>query len=167
MEKIQIAKAPVFTSPNPMTFICTKKPDGTTNLATLAFWTYASTAPGKIVFSLNKGAYSLELLAATKEVVVAIPGADLAGALIGCGTSSGRDTNKVEKLGIPMQKVEGTAIEVPVSSRLAIHATVVETVDADDHILHICDVNNVFANESVEAVFAWNGYAELAPAQKK
>ena len=50
MEKISIAKAPVFTSPNPMTLICTQKPDGTTNLATLAFWTYASTAPGKSYF---------------------------------------------------------------------------------------------------------------------
>lgn len=167
MEKIKIADAPVFTSPNSMTLICTEKPDGTTNLATLAFWTYASTAPGKIVFSLNKGAYSLELLAANKEVVVAIPGADLAGVLIGCGTSSGRDTNKVEKLNIPMQEIEGTAINAPVSSRLVIHAAVVETVDADDHILHICDVKNVFANECVEAVFAWKGYAELAPAQKK
>lgn len=167
MEKISIAKAPVFTSPNPMTLICTQKPDGTTNLATLAFWTYAFTAPGKIVFSLNKGAYSLELLAASKEVVVAIPGADLCGAVIGCGTSSGRNTNKVEKFGIPMQKIEGTGIEAPASSRLVIHATVSETVDADDHVLHICNVNSVFADESIEAVFAWNGYAELAPAQKK
>lgn len=107
MKKIEIASAPVFTSPNPITLICTEKPDGTTNLATLAFWTYASTAPGKIVFSLNKGAYSLELLSDNKEVVVAVPGMELVNALIGCGTSSGRDVNKVEKFNIAMRKVEG------------------------------------------------------------
>ena len=56
MKEIKIAQAPVFTSPNPMTFICSKKADGKTNMATLAFWTYASTTPGKVVFSLNKGA---------------------------------------------------------------------------------------------------------------
>ena len=93
MKKIEIASAPVYTSPNPITLICTEKPDGTTNLATLAFWTYASTAPGKIVFSLNKGAYTLELLESNKEVVVAVPGMELVNALIGCGTSSGRDVN--------------------------------------------------------------------------
>mgnify|MGYP005763278107 FL=1 len=38
MNKIEITKAPVFTSPNPITLICTEKPDGSTNLATLPFW---------------------------------------------------------------------------------------------------------------------------------
>ena len=167
MEAINIAKAPAYTSPNPMTLICTRKSDGTTNLATLAFWTYASTNPGKIMFALNKGAYSLELLAKTKEVVLTVPGVDMVGALIGCGTSSGRDTNKVEKLGLAMKSVEGTDIQIPVSTRLAIHAAVVEAVDADDHVIHVCDVKNVCADDSVEAIFGWNGYAELAGAQKK
>ena len=99
MKEIKIAQAPVFTSPNPMTFICSKKADGKTNMATLAFWTYASTNPGKVVFSLNKGAYTLELLAKNKEVVIAVPGVSLTDALIACGTSSGRATDKVEKFG--------------------------------------------------------------------
>ena len=167
MKEIKITQAPVFTSPNPMTFVCSKKSDGKTNMATLAFWTYASTNPGKVVFSLNKGAYTLELLAKNKEVVITIPGISLAGTLIACGTSSGRATDKVEKFGIAMQKLDGTEIEVPKDTRLAIVADVYETVDTDDHILHICNVKNVYADESVEAVFGWNGYAELAAAQKK
>lgn len=167
MNLIKIAQAPVYTSPNPMTFICSKKADGKTNMATLSFWTYASTNPGKVVFSLNKGAYTLELLAKNNEVVIAVPGAELAGALIACGTSSGRDTDKVEKFNIAMQKLDGTEICVPELTRLAIVAKVNSTVDADDHILHICDVTTVYADDSVEAVFSWNGYAELAPAQKK
>ena len=167
MKEIKIAQAPVFTSPNPMTFICTKKQNGKTNMATIAFWTYASTNPGKVVFSLNKGAYTLELLAKNKEVVITIPGISLAGTLIACGTSSGRDTDKVKKFGIEMQKLDGTDIEVPKDARLAIVAEVCGTVDADDHVLHICNVKNVYADESIEAVFGWNGYAELSAAQKK
>ena len=146
MTQIKIAQAPVYTSPNPMTFICSKKANGKTNMATLAFWTYASTNPGKVVFSLNKGAYTLELLAKNNEVVIAVPGAELAEALIACGTSSGRDTDKVEKFNIAMQKLDGTEICVPELT---------------------CDVTTVYADDSVEAVFGWNGYAELAPAQKK
>lgn len=71
---------------------------------------------------------------------MAVPGMELVNALIGCGTSSGRDVNKVEKFNIAMRKVEGTKIEAPESSRLLIHATVCQTVDADDHVLHVCDV---------------------------
>ena len=167
MKEIKIAQAPVFTSPNPMTFICSKKANGKTNMATIAFWTYASTNPGKVVFSLNKGAYTLELLAKNKEVVITIPGISLAGTLIACGTSSGRDTDKVEKFGIEMQKLDGTDIEVPKDTRLAIVAEVCGTVDADDHVLHICNVKNVYADESVDAVFGWKGYGEFAAAQKK
>ena len=171
MKEIKIAQAPVFTSPNPMTFICSKKADGKTNMATLAFWTYASTNPGKVVFSLNKGAYTLELLAKNKEVVIAVPGVSLTAALIACGTSSGRATDKVEKFGIAMQKLAGTEIEmeieIPEATRLAIVASVCETVDADDHVLHICNVKNVYADESVDAVFGWKGYGEFAAAQKK
>ena len=43
MNKINISNAPAYTSPNSMTLICTEKPDGSTNLATLAFWAFAST----------------------------------------------------------------------------------------------------------------------------
>lgn len=74
INKIKISKAPVFTSPNLITLICTEKQSGCSGLV---------------------------------------------GALIGCGTSSGRD------------------------------------------------VKSVFADENVEAAFAWNGYTELAEAQKK
>ena len=105
MNKINIGNAPAYTSPNSMTLICTEKPDGSTNLATLAFWAFASTNPGKIMFSLNKGAYSLELLAEKKEAVLAIPGVELTGALIGCGTCSGRDTDKAAQVGLTMQEV--------------------------------------------------------------
>ncbi len=167
MNKINISNAPAYTSPNSMTLICTEKPDGSTNLATLAFWAFASTNPGKIMFSLNKGAYSLELLAEKKEVVLAIPGVELTGALIGCGTCSGRDTDKAAKVGLTMQEVEGTNIKAPVPCKLLIHATVAQTMDADDHVVHLCDVKGVYGDEDVNAVFGWKGYAEFAAAQQK
>ena len=166
MNKINISNAPAYTSPNSMTLICTEKPDGSTNLATLAFWAFASTNPGKIMFSLNKGAYSLELLAEKKEVVLAIPGVELTGALIGCGTCSGRDTDKAAKVGLTMQEVEGTNIKAPVPCKLLIHATVAQTMDADDHVVHLCDVKGVYGDEDVNAVFGWKGYAEFAAAQQ-
>lgn len=48
---------------------------------------------------------------------------ELVNALIGCGTSSGREVNKVEKFGIPMRKTEGTEIEARENCRL-LHGTV-------------------------------------------
>ena len=139
MNKINISNAPAYTSPNSMTLICTEKPDGSTNLATLAFWAFASTNPG----------------------------VELTDALIGCGTCSGRDTDKAAKVGLTMQEVEGTNIKAPVPCKLYIHATVAQTMDADDHVVHLCDVKGVYGDEDVDAVFGWKGYAEFAAAQQK
>ncbi|MCH5292069.1 MAG: hypothetical protein J1D88_10010 [Treponema sp.] len=36
-------------------------------------------------------------------------------------------------------------------------------VEAGDHYLYICDVSAVYANEAEQALFAWNGYAEIRP----
>ena len=121
MNIINISNAPAYTSPNSMTLICTEKPDGSTNFATLA----------------------------------------------GCGTCSGRDTDKAAKVGLTMQEVEATNIKAPVPCKLLIHATVAQTMDADDHVVHLCDVKGVYGDEDVDAVFGWKGYAEFAAAQQK
>ena len=36
-----------------------------------------------------------------------------------------------------------------------------EFIEAGDYFLYICDVENVYGNEAVEAVFAWNGYSDI------
>ena len=82
-------------------------------------------------------------------------------------TCSGRDTDKATKVGLTMQEVEGTNIKAPVPCKLLIHATVAQTMDADDHVVHLCDVKGVYGDEDVDAVFGWKGYAELAAAQQK
>ena len=92
---------------------------------------------------------------------------ELTGALIGCGTCSGRDTDKAAQVGLTMQEVEGTNIKTPVPCKLLIHATVAQTMDADDHVVHLCDVKGVYGDEDVNAVFGWKGYAEFAAAQQK
>lgn len=167
LQKIEAATAPTMTSPNPMTLICCETPDGATNMATLAFWTYLSFDPGMMAFSLNKGSFTGECVRENGKVVLVVPGEELLPALISCGTSSGRDTNKVEKFGIAMEAVEGTSIQVPAHAKMAIVAHLRETVDASDHILHICEIDQVLADESEDALFSWNGYAEIAPARKK
>ena len=167
MNKIALAKAPEATSPNPITLICTKKADGTTNMATIAWWTYVSFNPGMIAVAINNGAHTGERIRETKELVLAVPGTPLAQALIQCGTSSGRNTDKIAKFGIQMEAVDGTDIKVPAHTRLAIHAELKECVDGGDHTLYVCTVKNAFANEGEDALFGWKGYGELAAAQKK
>lgn len=165
MERINLPKASVLTSPNPVTLVCTEKEDGTTNVATVSWWTYLSFNPGMIAYAMAKTSFSGERVRATKKVVLTIPGAEIADAVMACGTSSGRDTDKIAKAGLEMQEIPGADIKIPLHSRVAIECTLKEYHEVGDHYLYICNVDNVYGNEQEEAVFAWKGYGEIRPAR--
>ncbi len=165
MNKINLPQASKLTSPNPVTLVCTKKADGTTNLATVSWWTYLSFNPGMIGFAMMKPSYSGEMTHENKKVILTIPGEALAKEVMGCGTATGRTTDKATKLGIELQHISDSDIQIPVHTRAAILCTLKEFVEVGDHYLYICSVDEVYGNEAEVAVFAWNGYAEIRPAK--
>ena len=165
MEKISLPKASNLTSPNPVTIVCTQKPDGSTNLATVSWWTYLSYNPGMIAYAMAKTSYSGEMVRNNKKVILTIPGAEIADEVMGCGMSTGRDTDKIAKFGIEMHEVPGSEIQIPAHSRVAIVCSMKEFHEVGDHYLYICDVEHVYGNEAEEALFAWNGYSQLCPAK--
>lgn len=165
METIKLAKASVMTSPNPVTLVCTKRPDGKTNLATVSWWTYLSYSPEMIAYAMAKTSYSGEMVRANKEVVLTVPGTAIKDAVMGCGTTTGRDTDKVSKFGVEMKDVPGTEIRIPAHTYVAIHCDLKEFVEVGDHYLYICTVKQVFGDENEKPAYAWNGYAKIAGAE--
>lgn len=165
MEKINLPKAAKLTSPNPVTLVCTEKPDGTTNLATVSWWTYLSFNPSMIAYAMAKTSYSGEMVRNNKKVILTVPGAEIAQAVMGCGSTTGRDTDKAQQFGIELARVEGSSIKIPVHSRVAIQCRMKEYHEVGDHYLYICDVEQVYGDENEKALFAWNGYSKVAPAK--
>lgn len=165
MKEITLPKASQLTSPNPVTVVCTQKPDGSTNLATVSWWTYLSYHPNMIAYAMAKPSYSGEMVRENRKVVLTIPGAEMAEAVLGCGTTTGRDTDKIARFHIEMRQLEGTAIQVPAHSRVAMVCRLKEYHEVGDHYLYLCDVERVYGNEAEEALFAWNGYSEIRPAK--
>ncbi len=166
MRNVTLGQATKFTSPNPVSIVCTEKPDGSTNLATVSWWTYLSQNPSMIGFAMAKTSFSGDRIRETKKVILTIPGAALADIALGCGRTTGRDTDKIKAFGIEMQEVEGSTIQVPVHSRVAIVCTLNVFHEAGDHYFYICDVDQVCADPREEALFAWGGYNKLAPAHQ-
>ncbi len=82
-----------------------------------------------------------------------------------CGMSIGRNTDKIAKFEIEMQKIPESEIQIPLHSRVAIQCSLKEFVETGDHYLYICNVEQVYGNETEEAVFAWNGYSQIRPAK--
>lgn len=165
MNKINLPQASRLTSPNPVSVVCTKKPDGSTNLATVSWWTYLSFNPNMIAYAMAKTSYSGEMVRNNREVILTIPGVEIADAVMGCGSTTGRNTDKATKFGIAMANVEGSSIQIPVHSRVAIVCRLKEYHEVGDHYLYICNVERVYGDETEEALFAWNGYSQLRPAK--
>ena len=166
MQKINLPQASGLTSPNPVTLVCTEKTDGTINLATVSWWTYLSFNPSMIAYAMAKTSYSGEMVRNNKKVILTIPGAAIAEAVMGCGSTTGRNTDKANEFGIELVNVADSTIQIPAHSRVAIVCSLKEYHEVGDHYLYICDVEQVYGNEDEEALFAWNGYGKVAPAKQ-
>ena len=164
MKEIELLEAAKHTSPNPVSLICTRTPAGVTNLGTVSWWTYLGLSPATIGFAMMKPSYSGEMTRRNKEAILVVPGVPLARHVMECGSTTGRDTDKARRFGIELMSVTGTEIEIPAHSVVAIHCSLREFVDVGDHNFYICDVKQVLANDDEKALFAWRGYAKIAPA---
>lgn len=167
MKELNIFEATALTSPNPLTLICTEKEDGTTNLAPICFVSYLSFIPPMIGFATGKKAHTGERIRSTEEAIITVPGEGLEQAVMSCGASSGRVKDKVSELGIEMVNVPESNIKIPKDTKAAFVVTVKETVEVGDHYLHICNITNIYGDESKSGLFAWNGFGKVAPAQEK
>ena len=81
-----------------------------------------------------------------------------------CGASTGAKTDKVAANNIEMMAVEGSDIQIPVDTRLAMVATLQQSVEVGDHILHICQVDKFLGDENKKGLYAWNGFGKVEPA---
>lgn len=120
MKEITLTGASKISSPNPVTIVCTQKPDGSTNLATVSWWTYLSYNPNMIAYAMAKTSYSGEMVRQNKKVILTIPSDKIADVVMGCGISTGRNTDKIKKFGVKMKVLPDSDISVPEYSALAI-----------------------------------------------
>lgn len=68
------------------------------------------------------------------KVIVTIPGESLAGAVMACGSSTGATAHKIAENHIEMKAVDSSDIQIPTDTRLAMVATLQQSVEVGDHI---------------------------------
>lgn len=167
MKKVNILQATSLTSPDPLVLVCTKKENGALNMAPVSFFMYASFNPPMLAFGMGKAANSGLNIQREKKAVLAVPGVSLKDAVMAYGSSTGGSKDKLKETPIPLQQLEGNDILIPEDSRIAFEVTLEQTIEAGDHYLYICKIDNMVADETKEALFAFDGYSKVAPAQIK
>ena len=94
MRELNIMEATVYSSPNPLTLICSLNEDGTTNLAPICFVSYLSFNPPMVGFAAGKQSHTGKRVRETGKVIVTVPSESLAGAVMACGTSHRRQVKQ-------------------------------------------------------------------------
>ena len=164
MRELNIMEATVYSSPNPLTLICSLNEDGTTNLAPICFVSYLSFNPPMVGFAAGKQSHTGKRVRETGKVIVTVPGESLAGAVMACGTSTGAKLNKVSENHIEMKSVDGSDIQIPADARLDMAAPLQQSVEVGDHILQICQVDKFLGDEDKKGLYAWHGFGKVASA---
>ena len=164
MKELNIMEATTYTSPNFLTLICSQNENGTTNLAPICFVSYLSFNPPMVGFAAGKQSHTGERVRDTGKVIITVPGEGLANAVMACGSSTGATANKVAENHIEMKAVEGSSIQIPTDTKLAMVATLEQAIETGDHILHICRVNKFLGDADTKGLYAWNGFGKVAPA---
>lgn len=160
MKEISFSQMTKLTSPNPLTLVCTKKEDGTTNLSTISWWMPLSFKANLFALAINQRSHGGERLRETGRAVIAIPAVGCESYILNCGAVNGDKVNKAEKFGIELKELEGTDIRVPAHCTAALVGRLVRYEEAGDHKLYIMEVEKVFGDEAETPLFAWKGYAE-------
>lgn len=167
MKEVNIGQATAITSPDPLMLVCTKKEDGSLNMAPVSFFMYASFNPPMLAFAMGKAANSGENIRRTKKAVLAAPGISLKDAVMAYGSANGGEKDKLKETPIDLQSIEGSDIEIPEDTRIAFVVSLEQTIDSGDHFLYLCSIEKMLADDTKEALFAWDGYAKVAAAIEK
>ena len=117
--------------------VCTEKEDGSVNMAPVSFFMDASFQPPMLAFAMGRAVCSGETLRRTGRAVLAAPGVSLEKAVIACGSASGRGTDKMKEIPVPLQRLEEEGVPFPEDSRVSFAVSLERTVEAGDHYLHL------------------------------
>lgn len=96
---LPLSKVYGLLEPGPVILLTTVR-DGVPDVMTLSWHTMLEFEPPLVGVVLSDRDYSYDSLVAGAECVIAIPTVDIAHAVVGCGNTSGRDTDKFAAFGL-------------------------------------------------------------------
>ena len=162
MMKSALSRAQTLSAPNPFALVCSVAPEGKTNLVAVSWWTYLANRPPMLGFALSAGKYTSKLLAENPMFALCLAGDQIKDAAFGCGAVSGANCDKANKLRIALVDLPGVPVQVPNACRAVLAGRVIEAHPVGDHIFHVAQIDSVFEDVTVAALYAVVGYRRLA-----
>ena len=141
MKRMRLSKAYTLMEPGPVILVTTN--DGVKNNIMTISWTMVMDFSPLFAITTGPWNYSYEALRKTRECVIAIPTVDLIDKIVGVGTCSGADTDKLEKFGLTPLK--GKYVKSPLIKECL--------ANIECKVIDIVKKHNIVVLEGVAAYF--------------
>ncbi len=119
------------------------------NALTIAWTGITNTIPPKTYISVRPSRHSYELIKESGEFVINLTTSDMVFATDYCGVRSGKNENKIEKVGLTVSKCDDSECIIINESPLSIECKVTDIVKLGSHDMFLADINSVYVNESL------------------
>lgn len=137
--KKQVWKPSVLTSPVPAVLVSCKSGE-TVNVFTVAWTGTLNTQPPVTYISVRPERYSYGLIKESGEFVINLTTEELARAADFCGVRSGKNTDKIEKMGLQMMPSSKVDVPLIAQSPVNIECRVRQIMPLGSHDMFIADI---------------------------
>lgn len=139
-ERIPLADGKSLFRPKVPALIVSNSESKGPNILTAMWWTAAGYRPYKMVVAIAHSTYTYEIMEENQEFVMAAPTRDMMDAIVLCGRRSGREVDKIDRLGL--QTLPADKIEVPLLKEAAgnIECKVEDAFEHDGHTYYFAEV---------------------------
>ena len=137
--KKQVWKPSVLTSPVPAVLVSCKSGE-TVNVFTVALTGSLNTQPPVTYISVRPERYSYGLIKESGEFVINLTTEELARAADFCGVRSGKNTDKIEKMGLQMMPSSKVDVPLIAQSPVNIECKVRQIMPLGSHDMFIADI---------------------------
>ncbi len=134
--------------PAPTTLVVTKRPDGKFNVMTASWVMPLSRNPPLIAVAIAPRRYTYECLTKHGEFTVCVLGPDMKDVAMYCGTVSGRQVDKIEKLNLKLINLSKVTVPGIEGSLAIIGCKLWKDYDGGDHRIIVGEVQEILVKEN-------------------
>lgn len=119
------------------------------NVITIGWTGVLNTKPPKTYISVRRERYSHDIIKNTGEFVINLTTASLVRAADYCGVKSGKDIDKIKKLGLKTENASEVSCLTLADSPVAIECKVTDIIPLGSHDMFMADIIAVDVNENL------------------
>jgi flavin reductase (DIM6/NTAB) family NADH-FMN oxidoreductase RutF len=140
MQEMDWARAVQLASPYSYVLAVSMDRQGTPNVMGVGWWCYLSANPKLLGIAIAPARYTHECLEHSKEFTLNFPAKEIALEAWQCGKISGRDMNKIEKLGLKTQPSKVVSAPLLADCAAAFECKLHSQYLAGDHTFFIGEI---------------------------